>query len=143
MPDGSVRHVHVVAHATKSESGTVEFVGAVMDVTTAKQIEEKIRQQEMELRQILDFTPQHIGVLGPMEAQLYANHAALNILVSTSTDGDPKHLDMISLIQMIVNSFSAKERGDFARGIPMSSKLDCGGTTECFVNLPSVPPKSA
>ena len=33
MPDGSVKHVHVVAHALGDESGTLEFVGAVMDVT--------------------------------------------------------------------------------------------------------------
>ena len=75
-PDGSVKHVHVVAHAIKDESGTTEFVGAVMDVTTAKQVEEKIRQQEMELRQILDLTPQHIGVFGPDGSPLYGNHVA-------------------------------------------------------------------
>jgi PAS domain S-box-containing protein len=33
MPDGSVRHVHIVARATKAGSGAIEFVGAVMDVT--------------------------------------------------------------------------------------------------------------
>src|SRR5438045_1697916 len=31
MPDGVVKHVHVVARATKAESGSIEFVGAVMD----------------------------------------------------------------------------------------------------------------
>ncbi len=80
MPDGSVKYLHVVAHALSVESGGIEFVGAVMDVTTAKQVEEKIRQQEMELRQILDLTPQHIGVLGPDGSPLYANHAALEYL---------------------------------------------------------------
>ena len=33
MPDGSVKYVHVVAHAFREESGSTEFVGAVMDVT--------------------------------------------------------------------------------------------------------------
>src|ERR1700731_4224373 len=33
MPDASVKHLHVVAHALKDESGSVEFVGAVTDVT--------------------------------------------------------------------------------------------------------------
>src|SRR5207253_2285400 len=33
MPDGSVRHVHVVARALSDESGGLEFAGAVMDVT--------------------------------------------------------------------------------------------------------------
>ena len=39
MPDGSVKHVHVVAHAKRDESGEVEFVGAVMDITERKQAE--------------------------------------------------------------------------------------------------------
>jgi PAS domain S-box-containing protein len=33
MPDGSVKHVHVVAHAVTDEAGGIGFVGAVMDVT--------------------------------------------------------------------------------------------------------------
>jgi PAS domain-containing protein len=32
----------------------VEFVGTSMDVTAAKQAEEKIRQSERELRQLID-----------------------------------------------------------------------------------------
>jgi two-component system sensor histidine kinase/response regulator len=37
MPDGSVKFVHVVARASSDESGGVEFVGAVMDVTEQHQ----------------------------------------------------------------------------------------------------------
>src|SRR6266852_3272151 len=43
MPDGSIKHVHVVAHALSDEAGGSEFVGAVMDVTVAKEAEDKIR----------------------------------------------------------------------------------------------------
>src|SRR5882724_11152477 len=49
MPDGSVKHVHVVPHALSDESGSVEFVGAVMDVTVAKQAEEALRQAQADL----------------------------------------------------------------------------------------------
>ena len=38
-PDGFVKYVHVVAHAFSDESGGIEFVGAVMDVTERKQDE--------------------------------------------------------------------------------------------------------
>jgi PAS domain S-box-containing protein len=38
MPDGSIKHVHVVAHAF-SDEGRLEFVGAVMDVTERKRAE--------------------------------------------------------------------------------------------------------
>ncbi len=46
MPDRSVKYVHVVAHALKDVSGSVDFVGAVMDVTAAKRAEEALRRSE-------------------------------------------------------------------------------------------------
>src|SRR5258705_4757239 len=39
MPDGSMKYVHVVAHAVRDASGSIEFVGAVTDVTVAKETE--------------------------------------------------------------------------------------------------------
>ena len=36
MPDGSVKHIRVVAHAKANKPGRIEFVGAVMDITDAK-----------------------------------------------------------------------------------------------------------
>src|SRR5712664_2414725 len=58
LPDDSVKHVHIVAHASKNESGIIEFIGAVMDVTAAKQSEEKLRRSEAYLAeaQILSHT---------------------------------------------------------------------------------------
>ena len=49
MPDGAVKHVHVVAHAEKDESGEVEFVGAVMDTTESKRAEKKLLRSEESL----------------------------------------------------------------------------------------------
>jgi PAS domain S-box-containing protein len=46
MPDGSVKYVHVVAHALNDVSGSVEFVGAVMDVSERKRAEEALRRSE-------------------------------------------------------------------------------------------------
>jgi PAS domain S-box-containing protein len=46
MPDGSVKHVHVVAHAQRDESGELEYVGAVMDTTETKRAEEALRRSE-------------------------------------------------------------------------------------------------
>jgi len=43
MPDGFVKYVHVVAHALSLESGSIEFAGAVMDVTAAKEAADKVR----------------------------------------------------------------------------------------------------
>jgi len=43
MPDGSVKHLHVVAHAERDASSALELVGAVMDVTVAMESADKIR----------------------------------------------------------------------------------------------------
>jgi PAS domain S-box-containing protein len=57
MPDGSIKHVRVVGHAERDRSDEIEFVGAVMDVTAAKEAEERIRQNERELRITLETIP--------------------------------------------------------------------------------------
>src|ERR1700682_1005824 len=46
MPDGRVKHVHVVAHALSDGSGGVEFVGAVMETTESKCAEKELRRSE-------------------------------------------------------------------------------------------------
>jgi PAS domain S-box-containing protein len=46
MPDGSIKHVHVVARALKDESGALEFVGAVMDVTERKRAAQALIRTE-------------------------------------------------------------------------------------------------
>jgi len=43
MPDGSLKHLHVVAHAMTNDADQREFVGAVMDVTAQKRAEEESR----------------------------------------------------------------------------------------------------
>ena len=49
MPDGSVKYLHVVAHALRDEAGEHTFVGAVMDVTAAKRAEEVVHEAQAEL----------------------------------------------------------------------------------------------
>jgi PAS domain S-box-containing protein len=46
IPDGSVKHVHVIGHAHRDESGSIEFVGAVQDITGRKLGEEALRRSE-------------------------------------------------------------------------------------------------
>jgi PAS domain S-box-containing protein len=80
LADGRVKHVQAIAHAVQSASGNREFIGAVTDITERKTAEEKIREQEMELRQILDLTPQLVVVFGPRRERLYANRVSLDYL---------------------------------------------------------------
>jgi PAS domain S-box-containing protein len=79
LPDGTIKHLHVIGHPVLNESGDlIEFVGTSMDVTEAKQAEAKILQSERELRQLLDLTPSHITEFGPDGSPLYNNQAALD-----------------------------------------------------------------
>ena len=78
LPDGRVKHVHTIAHVLQDASGNREFVGAVTDVTTAKQAEENVRQRERELRQILDFSPWHVAVLEADGKAIYLNKTGLD-----------------------------------------------------------------
>jgi PAS domain S-box-containing protein len=80
LADGRVKHVHAIAHALQDASGNREFFGAVTDITDRKTAEEKIRAQESELRQMLDFMPQYLGVLGADGTPIYANRASLDYL---------------------------------------------------------------
>jgi PAS domain S-box-containing protein len=55
MPDGTVKHLHVVAHAVHDEalSGT-EYVGAVMDVTAAKESRQALERAYAEIQALKD-----------------------------------------------------------------------------------------
>src|SRR6266481_1241776 len=46
LPDGRVKHVRALAHATQDASGRREFVGAVTDITEQRQAEESLRESE-------------------------------------------------------------------------------------------------
>ena len=46
MPDGSVKHVHVLAQNVGPDPGDFEFVGAVTDITERKRAEEDLRRSE-------------------------------------------------------------------------------------------------
>jgi len=86
FPDGSVKHVHVMAHTANHTSGGLEFVGAVSDVTAAKKAEERIRQDEGELRQVVEAIPALILVLTPDGSPLYANERLLDYTGLTLED---------------------------------------------------------
>ncbi|MFZ0882925.1 MAG: sigma 54-interacting transcriptional regulator [Candidatus Acidiferrales bacterium] len=80
LPDGQLKHVHAIAHVLQDTSGNREFVGAATDITERHHAEAVIREQEAEVRQILDLAPQIIAVYGPHRQRLYANRVMLDYI---------------------------------------------------------------
>jgi len=78
LPDGRLKYVHAIAHAVQNAAGDREFIGAVTDITPRRAAEGKIRGQEIELRQILDLTPQHVAVISSWHDRIFASRALLN-----------------------------------------------------------------
>jgi PAS domain S-box-containing protein len=74
--DGSVLWVRETARAVLRANDRVVLI-AGEDITERRSAEEKIKQQELELRQVLDLAPQHVAVLGPDRDRLYVNRAVL------------------------------------------------------------------
>ncbi|TCK34541.1 PAS domain S-box-containing protein [Paraburkholderia sp. BL8N3] len=65
MPDGSTKHLHVVARAASDESGDLRFVGAIMDVTATKQAEQQLHEAQTELARVTRVT-----TLGELSASI-------------------------------------------------------------------------
>jgi PAS domain S-box-containing protein len=65
LPDGSTKYVHAVARPTKDAAGNVEFVGAVTDVTAAKEAERKLRESEQRFRDYAETASDWFWETGP------------------------------------------------------------------------------
>jgi formate hydrogenlyase transcriptional activator len=71
MPDGSIKHVHVLAQPFKDQSGNVEFVGALMDITDGKKafqeiqaLKDELYKENIVLREEVDKTSMFEEVVG-------------------------------------------------------------------------------
>ena len=79
--DGSYRWFLARYNPVRDDNGQIKrWYVASTDIEDRKRAEDKIREQETELRQMLDFAPQLIGVYGPNRERLYLNHVALDYL---------------------------------------------------------------
>lgn len=76
--DGQYRWFLTRLNPMRDQNGTtVRWYGTHTDIEDLKRTEERIREQEAELRQVLDLLPQHVTVFGANGEQLYINRAGL------------------------------------------------------------------
>jgi len=61
MPNHSIKHLHVVAHATRDREGQLEYIAAVQDVTESRVSEEALRDAQQQLARAARVTS--LGVL--------------------------------------------------------------------------------
>jgi C4-dicarboxylate-specific signal transduction histidine kinase len=107
MPGGSVKHVHVVAHAVEDQADQLEYIGAVMDVTEARRLEEQMHQARTELAHVARVTT--LGELTaaiahevnqPLAALVTSGYACLRWLA-----GEPPNVEEArSLIKLMIDN---------------------------------------
>ena len=86
MPDGSVKYVHVLAHAVQDQLGNIEYVGAAMDITAERRAEDELRKSEEKYRDLVDLSPDAIYVVDKEGKFVSANPAGLELLRCTAQD---------------------------------------------------------
>lgn len=80
MPDDSIKHLHVVAHAVRDDPAIRRFVGAIMDVTAARLAERQLREVQAELAHVTRVT-----ALGELSASIA--HEVTQPLAAIVTNG--------------------------------------------------------
>jgi len=73
LSSGAIKHVRTLAQAFQDASGNLEFVGAVSDISEQRRAEAVIREQEAELREVIDTIPALVWSALPDGSNSYAN----------------------------------------------------------------------
>ena len=110
--DGTYRWFRARAAPSRDpQGGVVRWYVVLTDIDESERAKEKLKEQENELRQLLDLAPQLIAVFGPTRERLYANRVALAYLGTTleewrqRTIGSEVHPDDVEPVR------AAAERG--------------------------------
>jgi PAS domain S-box-containing protein len=95
MADGSVKHLHMMAHIAGSQPGRIEYIGAVQDVTQRRFSEEALNQARSELAHAA--RAMSLGVLTASIAHEVSQPLS-GIITNASTcgrmlDADPPNID--------------------------------------------------
>jgi formate hydrogenlyase transcriptional activator len=82
--DGVYRWFRARGRPSRNPQGhIVRWYVVLTDIDESERAKEKLKEQENELRQVLDLAPQMIAVFGPKRERLYANGVALDYFGTT------------------------------------------------------------
>jgi len=91
MPDGSIKYLHVLARALETSSGNLEYVGAVTDVTAAKQAEETLRESQAYLAEAQKLSHTGSWAWAPATGEIrYCSEECYHVLGFDSYGGLPR-----------------------------------------------------
>jgi len=88
MPDGSIKYIHLIGHATHNAEGRLEYIGAAQDVTQRRVAEEQLRERELNLRRITQTIPGMLWSATPDGAVDYRNRPWLDFTAMTAEQAE-------------------------------------------------------
>jgi formate hydrogenlyase transcriptional activator len=122
--DGVYRRVFVRGEPLRDESGTVvKWYIISTDIEDRKQAEEKLRQDERELRRITDTIAQMIAVHDPEGEPIYANQAMLDYTGLTIDDVTRREARDRTIHPEDLERFNKGRHAGLLRGIPFEIEL--------------------
>ncbi len=117
--DGVFRWFLIRFEPFRDESGKIAmWYGVSTDIEDLKQTEEKLREDERELRQITDAIPQAIVVQDPFGLPIYANRATLDYTGLTADDVIAPNFRERIFHPEDVERFRNERKAALARGLP-------------------------
>ena len=122
--DGVYRWFLIRVEPFRDERGRLlRWYGTSTDIHVLKQTQEKLREDEQELRRITDAIPQAIVVLDPSGAPLYANQATLDYAGLTEEDVlAPRFRERLFLSDDL-ERFRDERKAALGRGVPFEAEL--------------------
>src|SRR5260370_3448970 len=122
--DGVYRWFLIRVEACRDERGRiVRWYGTSTDIDALKQTQERLREEEQELRRITDAIPQAIIGLDPAGAPLYANQATLDYAGLTAEDVmAPRFRERLFLADDL-ERFRDERKAALGRGVPFEAEL--------------------
>ena len=98
LPDGRIKHIHALAHASRDASGNREFVGAGIDVTSIKRAEEERRRSEAYLAEAQRLSKTGSWAWSPDQDIGYWSEECYRVLSFDPQDGLPRFEDFFQRI---------------------------------------------